>query len=339
MAKRSIHETVLSLLKYSEMPMASAEILRKIEGRITPRTLRRWLAELSSAGTISKIGKGRATRYQYLGEAHPPGLTSFDFLTGLDEDLKIALMGQLRDLWTHTSTALEGNTLSLGDTHYVLEQGLTIAGKPIREHQEVIGHARAIELLYQCLNQSLSAPIVFSLHRAIQTEQVTDIYKPNGVWKVEPNGTYAISPDDEQVFIEYALPTFVPALMEEVMQTLNGIEISDIKPGNAHVYYAKLHMGIVHVDPFWDGNGRMARLLANIPLLRAGLPPLVIPTEERRTYIQILANYQIALGPLTSGTGVWPNPALLSQFYDFCQSCYDSTRELVSAAMDVQKQR
>ncbi len=44
-------------------------------------------------------------------------------------------------------------------------------------------------------------------------------------------------------------------------------------------------MGFAHVHPFWDGNGRLARLIANIPILKAGLPPLVIPQEERRTYL------------------------------------------------------
>ena len=64
-----------------------------------------------------------------------------------NESRRIALLAQLRDLWTHYSTAVEGNTLTLGDTHFVLEQGLTISKKPIKDHQEVIGHARAIDIL------------------------------------------------------------------------------------------------------------------------------------------------------------------------------------------------
>jgi Fic family protein len=112
--------------------------------------LRRWLLEWVSDGAVSRTGTGRATRYQYLAQAVAPEVSqpvSFTFLSGLDNDLKNNLLTQIRDLWTHTSTALEGNTLSLEDTHFILEEGLTISGKPVKEHQEVIGHARAIELL------------------------------------------------------------------------------------------------------------------------------------------------------------------------------------------------
>ncbi len=68
------------------------------------------------------------------------------FLENLDKDLQTALIIQLRNLWTHTSTAIEGNTLTLGETAFVLEEGLTISGKPLKDHEEVVGHARAIDL-------------------------------------------------------------------------------------------------------------------------------------------------------------------------------------------------
>ena len=71
-----------------------------------------------------------------------------EFLKNLDSDLKSALKAQLRDLWTHTSTAIEGNTLTLGETKFVIEEGLTVSGKPLKDHHEVVGHARAIDLIY-----------------------------------------------------------------------------------------------------------------------------------------------------------------------------------------------
>jgi Fic family protein len=71
----------------------------------------------------------------------------FGFLQNLDNDIRDALLKQLRNLWTHTSTAIEGNTLTLGETAFVLEEGLTISGKPLKDQQEVVGHARAIDLI------------------------------------------------------------------------------------------------------------------------------------------------------------------------------------------------
>ena len=75
------------------------------------------------------------------------------FLEGLDGDICKALMAQLRNLWTHTSTAIEGNTLTLGETAFVLEEGLTISGKPLKDHEEVVGHARAIDFVYDLIRR------------------------------------------------------------------------------------------------------------------------------------------------------------------------------------------
>ncbi len=177
---------------------------------------------------------------------------------------------------------------------------------------------------------------MFALHKAVQTEQVTDTQNPNGAWKDEPNGTYKIGPDGSQLFIEYAMPFFVPALMADVIDSLNNVDLAIVTPATAHEYYARIHMGIVHIHPFWDGNGRIARLLANIPLLRAGLPPLTISQDERRTYLQILANYQIAIGQLNGGTGVWPDASRLVEFNQFCATCYAPTEKLVAAAYVIQ---
>ena len=111
----------------------------------------------------------------------------------------------MRNLWTHTSTAIEGNTLTLGETAFVLEEGLTIAGKPLKDHQEVVGHAQAIELVYACLEQGrkFAKADLFALHKAVQTEIVVDFYKPVGAWKKEPNSTVGVI-DDKQVIFDYA---------------------------------------------------------------------------------------------------------------------------------------
>jgi Fic family protein len=96
-------------------------------------------------------------------------------LAGLDPDIRAALMAQVRDLWTHGSTALEGNTLTLGETKFVIEEGLTVGGKPLKDHQEVVGHARAIEQIYAWTEEPVTLDRLFDLHRAVQTAEVTDI--------------------------------------------------------------------------------------------------------------------------------------------------------------------
>jgi len=328
MAVKAEKDTVLALLEQSEVSLSSPELLQKIDHSVPERTLRRWLSRWVDDGLLLRTGNRRSTRYQFV----PPAQPSFKFLEGLTESRKISLIKQLRDLWTHSSTAVEGNTLTLGDTHFVLEEGLTISGKPVKDHQEVIGHAKAITLLYQNLNKSVTQDFIFQLHKAVQTDIVNDIYKPYGAWKIEPNGTYVVTGEGRQVYIEYALPRDVPGLMQEIITELNTANDGDIQLDNAHKIYAKLHAGIVHIHPFWDGNGRITRLLSNIPVLRAGLPPIIIPNEERKTYIQLLAEYQLATGQISKQTGVWPQPGKLAKFETFIRHCFKSTKQLVENA-------
>jgi len=337
MAHRSEQLAALAILKQATEPVAASMLASRI-GSVPERTLRRWLNAWIEAGVVERSGRGRATRYRYCGVESDP-TASLTFLAGLDGDLRSSVLKQLRDLWTHNSTAIEGNTLSLGDTHFVLEEGLTISGKPLKDHQEVIGHARAIELLYLSLGQPLSESFVCDLHRAIQVERVTDIYKPIGAWKVEANGTYAVTEDGSQAFIEYALPIHVPELMSQLIGYVNSVDTGSLPLSDAHRHYAKVQMAIVHIHPFWDGNGRIARLVANIPLLKAGLPPLVIPQTQRREYIQTLANYQLVVGQLDTTSGVWPEPEQLKVFEQFCDSVYSATRTLVEQAFVLQAQR
>jgi Fic family protein len=266
-------------------------------------------------------------------------ITNLQAFRGLDADLRAALLAQIRDLWTHTSTALEGNTLTLGETKFVIEEGLTVSGKPLKDHQEVMGHARAIELIYQGLDGAVTESHLFELHRAVQSEIVTDIYKPYGAWKLEPNGTYAVTEEGRQTFIEYASPEDVPALMTEWLAELNRLATECLSEMDAVDAYARLHLGFVHVHPFWDGNGRMARLLSNIPVLRSGHLPVVIDVRDRKAYIDILAQYELASGQLTAETGVWPAEAQEAPFRAFCQRSYQATRHLVDQASEQQARR
>jgi Fic family protein len=330
MPKSSKNMAVLGQLKLAGKPLSLPEILVLIDHSIPERTLRRYLLAGVTSGNINRTGKKRGTRYQYidnlkLQQKSPAPL----FLKTFSEAKRSAVLEQIRNLWTHTSTALEGNSLTLGDTHAILGLGLTVSGKPLREHQEILGHAKAIDLIYQSIRQPLSKELIYALHKAVQTSIINDIFKPMGAWKVEVNGTNAVTSKGEQLFIEYAHPLQVDRLMNEVIQYINHTDISNITAKNATKYYAKVHMAIAHIHPFWDGNGRIARLLANILLLKSGLPPLVIDQSKRRKYIECLADYQVKVGKLTKDTGVWPDESQLEDFDIFCQEAYGLTLKLI----------
>jgi hypothetical protein len=146
--------------------LSLSEILNLSEESIAERSLRRWLATWVEQGIVVRTGNKRGTRYVYQGKYIYPPILDRGFLALVPADHRAAVLAQIRDLWTHTSTALEGNTLSLGDTHAVLAMGLTVSGKPLAEHQEIVGHAKAIDILYQGLYKPLDKQLIFDLHRA-----------------------------------------------------------------------------------------------------------------------------------------------------------------------------
>ena len=330
MADKTTKRLLLERLAQAQSPLSISEVRELIPGAETvpARTLRRWLSEAVDQRLLLRHGEKRGTRYQPVTRLETP---SFKFLQDKTPVQREQILKNLRDLWTHHSTALEGNTLTLGDTHFLLEEGLTVSGKPIREHQEVIGHASAITLMYRALSGPVTENTLFELHRAVQTEVIHDVYKPYGAWKVEPNGTYTISANDESVYLEYAHPRDVPALMAEVLQRLNTAEAKQVTCEDAPRWYATIHAAVAHIHPFWDGNGRIARLIANLPLLQSGLPPVVIPKERRREYIQLLAEYELNCGTLTKASGPWPKPDRLAGFTRFVTECYQLTRQLLEA--------
>jgi Fic family protein len=258
----------------------------------------------------------------------PAGIT---FLAGLDRDLRTGLASEIRALWTHTSTALEGNTLTLGDTAFVLQEGLTVSGKPLKDHQEIIGHARAIDLIYAIIDQRRRVTVddLHQIHRAVQHELVMDVFNPVGRWKVESNGTTALLSSGTSQWHDYARPEHVPALMDDWLEMLDGARRQ--KPDDPLATYTDLHLGFTTVHPYADGNGRMARLLANIPVIESGEPPILIPQELRRDYITRMGDWSIARGAPQPGQPLVTPIESWSRLQVFFASVSQPARDLVAA--------
>jgi fido (protein-threonine AMPylation protein) len=255
------------------------------------------------------------------------------FYEGLSPDIRDALVKQIASVWTHDSTAIEGNTLTLGDTVKVLELGLTINGKSLREHQEVYGHARAIELIYRMIRQpSLTEKDLFDLHRAVMDKSPLDVLNPVGDWKQDFNGTTGVI-EGRSVYMEYASPADVPHLMSRWLKDFNDTLDSAKKTTDALALYTRAHISFARIHPFFDGNGRMARLIANLPVLRGGHPPLVISREKRGEYIDLLWEYQNAVGKIKRGSQLLPRHPAIERFRSFVQENWKQTVALVEAAL------
>jgi Fic family protein len=177
---------------------------------------------------------------------------------------------------THTfhSNAIEGNTLTLGETKAILLDGITISGKPLREHLEVINHREAMRLMERLaiLDKPLEISEILDFHRII----LTGIQSENaGVFRnvrVRVLGSEHVFPN----------PVKVPELMQEFVNKINAFE------GHKVLKAAQAHYDFVAIHPFVDGNGRTARLLMNLLLIRAGYPPALLPVTLRATYYDAL---------------------------------------------------
>lgn len=259
------------------------------------------------------------------------------FYEGLPTDLRDQLLKRLAAEWTHESTAIEGNTLTLGETVKILELGLTIGGKPLRDHQEVYGHARAIDLTYEIAGRALTCEDLIALHRAVMPLSAVDSLNPVGDWKKDFNGTTGVV-DGKSVYMEYAAPADVPRLMERWLTDFNKTRPIN-RPAQAVAAYVRTHMIFVRIHPFFDGNGRMARLIANLPVLAAGFPPILVPMSRRSDYIDLLWRYQNAVGRIGRRSRLLPPHPALREFESLLLEESKKSTSLVEEARQLARQR
>ena len=176
---------------------------------------------------------------------------------------------------TYTSNALEANSLTESETKVVIEDGLTIEGKPLRDHYEAVGHAKAYDYIYQITEkEGLEEEDILALHRLFY-QQID----------AEKAGKYR----DVKVYISgsrYAVSAVskIPAEMQKLVKWYNDNE----KKLHPVELAATLHQRFVFIHPFVDGNGRVARLLMNLALLRNGYTIAIIPAILRHEYIYSL---------------------------------------------------
>jgi hypothetical protein len=259
------------------------------------------------------------------------------FYEGLPPDIRDQLLKRLAAEWTHESTAIEGNTLTLGETVKILELGLTIGGKPLRDHQEVYGHARAIDLVYEMVGRAVTREDLFALHRAVMPLSAVDSLNPVGDWKKDFNGTTGVV-DGKSVYMEYAAPVDVPRLMERWLTDFNKTRPIN-RPAQAVAAYVRTHMIFVRIHPFFDGNGRMARLIANLTVLAAGFTPILVPMSRRADYIDLLWRYQNAVGCIVRGSRLLPPHPALREFESLLLEEWKKTTSIVEEARQLARQR
>ena len=243
---------------------------------------------------------------------------------------KEELLKQLKIGWTYNSNAIEGNTLKLGDTAFVIEYGLTVKGKPLREHNEVIGHAKAIDLIYEYIEQDSFTPkMLFVLHKAIITEIIIDTEAPMGAYKVVENGRY-IHIDNRATYLPYPHPNDIEHLMGLWFNEFGDISVTLEDFDTCVRQYTDMHISFTSIHPFFDGNGRLARLVANIPLLKNGFLPIIVSSDDRQEYIELLSAYNLKAPILNNKTTkLIEKNEEYEKLYRFFYDQYKNSKELL----------
>ena len=217
-----------------------------------------------------------------------------DTLRPLPPDVMGRIGQKLRIEWNYHSNAIEGNSLTLGETRSLILHGLTAQGKPMRDHLDIEGHDEAVKAVEGAVKNKEAFNQVFirNLHTVLLKEPYeAEAITPDGQrvkrriavgdYKTQPNNVRT-STDETYYFTP---PEQVQSAMSDLVDWYRKKEDEGEHPV---IMAATFHYRFVRIHPFDDGNGRMARLLMNMILMKHGYTVALIPREERDEYINTL---------------------------------------------------
>lgn len=178
--------------------------------------------------------------------------------------------------WTYNSNSIEGNTLTLNETRIVLEDGMTVKGKSMKEHLEITNHHDAIADLEKLVisDSPILEKEILRLHSLVMLRIEKDFAGRLRNGNVRIVGANFTPPNALKV----------PDMLTELIGFVNANEM-----GLSPIVLASVfHHRFVWIHPFFDGNGRTVRLVMNLLLMRKGYPPAIILKNDRKKYYDAL---------------------------------------------------
>ena len=189
------------------------------------------------------------------------------------------LQEQFRIEMTYNSNGIEGNSLTLKETFLVINEGITIKGKPLKDHLEAKNHYEALEylsgLVEKSRKQTISEQLIRNLHQVIMQETEK---KWAGKYR---NSNIIIGGAEHKPPNAISVPYQMAKLIkwwQDYQKKLDVIELAAI-----------IHHKLVYIHPFFDGNGRTARLIMNLILMQGGYPLVAILKNDRKKYYKVLS--------------------------------------------------
>ncbi len=204
-------------------------------------------------------------------------LKELNSLRPLTEDEVARLRDEFLIEFTYDTNAIEGSTLTLQETALIINEGITIAEKPLREHLEVVGHKEAFLYVSDLVKEKvdISERVIKDIHNIV----LMDKPKSRGVYRTLP---VRIMGADNEV----AQPFMIKPLMEDLIR-----DYEENKCKHIIEQVAIFHLEFESIHPFLDGNGRTGRLLLNLELMKYGFPPINIKFASRRKYYDCFSSY------------------------------------------------
>jgi Fic family protein len=187
------------------------------------------------------------------------------------------LQGFYRIDLSFTSNALEGNSLTLSETKVILEDGITVGGKPLKDIFEAVGHGSAYDYMFSLVQKdSLSVGDICKMHRLFYV-------------KIDAKSAGVLR--KQQIFISGSAHNSKIPQCQDLPDEMRKLEIwmrETRKNTHPVLFAARLHKKLAQIHPFIDGNGRICRLSMNAVLVQNGYPPVIIPPILREDYIRTL---------------------------------------------------
>ncbi len=219
-----------------------------------------------------------------------------DSLRPLSKEQEQKILQKFRLDWNYHSNNIEGNSLTYGETKLLLLHGLTAQGKPLKDHLEIKGHNQAMDWIFDIVKKQepITEYFIRSLNEmllgsepiykdAINSEgQKTQRIIEGGKYKRQPN--HVLTKTGETFY--FASPEETPAKMHDLMQWYEAEKTNTER--NPIILAAEFHYKFIRIHPFDDGNGRTARLLMNLILMRFDFPPAIIKTSDKENYYNVL---------------------------------------------------
>jgi Fic family protein len=179
---------------------------------------------------------------------------------------------------TYNSNGIEGNRLTLKETFLVINEGITVKGRSLKDHLEAKNHHDAIQYLYDLIEHDKRQTMSERMIRSLQQLVIKDIEdQESGQYRksnVMITGSSHRPPEAYEV----------PKLMEELLTW--------VKKNQSKMHPVELaalaHHRLVHIHPFTDGNGRTARLFMNLTLMQKGYPMVILLKNDRQKYYRAL---------------------------------------------------